>query len=97
MSDISIRDVRHLDRRGFPDHRNSPATAARPGQALEKACARMEGMSTDPLDTSLPDHLEVLVASGEVRAGDDSRFLPEPVRLAEGEETAADYVSEGRR
>jgi hypothetical protein len=54
-------------------------------------------MSTEPPDTSPQKHLEALVANGDVRPGDGTRFLPEPVRPAEGDKTAGDYVAEGRR
>jgi hypothetical protein len=57
----------------------------------------MRPMPTDPPDTSLPEHLATLVANGDVRPGDGSRFLPEPVRPVEGNKTAADHVAEGRR
>jgi hypothetical protein len=54
-------------------------------------------MSTEPPDTSPPRHLEAQVANGDVRPGDGTRFLAEPVRPAQGDKTAADYVAEGRR
>jgi hypothetical protein len=38
-----------------------------------------------------------MVAKGDVRPGDGSRVLPEPVKAAAGDRTAADYVAESRR
>jgi hypothetical protein len=57
----------------------------------------MGPMSDEPLDTPRPKHLEALVANGDVRPGDGTRVLPEPVRPDEGDGTAADYLAEGRR
>jgi hypothetical protein len=57
----------------------------------------MKVMSDEPIDTPPPKHLEALVANGDVRPGDGTHFLPEPVKAAEGDRTAADYVAEGRR
>lgn len=54
-------------------------------------------MSTHRPDTFPPSHLEALVAKGDVSPGDGSRFLPEPVKLAEGDKTATDHVAENRR
>jgi hypothetical protein len=54
-------------------------------------------MSVRGPDSSLPKHLAALVATGEVRPGDGSRFLPEPVKARKRGKTAADYVAEGRR
>ena len=54
-------------------------------------------MTAESPDTSLSRHLAELVAIGDVRPGDGTRFLPEPVKPAEGDEKAADYVAEGRR
>jgi hypothetical protein len=54
-------------------------------------------MSTPLPDAPLPEHLEALLAEGSVYPGDGSRFLPEPVKLAEGDRTATDYVAESRR
>jgi hypothetical protein len=60
--------------------------------------ARKNGsMTAESPDTSLSRHLAELVANGDVRPGDGTRFLPEPVKPAEGDKTAADYVAEGRR
>jgi hypothetical protein len=42
-------------------------------------------------------HLKALVAKGDVRPGDGSRFLPVPVKLTKGDKATADYVVEGRR
>jgi hypothetical protein len=38
-----------------------------------------------------------LVAKGEVRPVDGSRFLPKPVNAERHAKTAADYLAEGRR
>lgn len=54
-------------------------------------------MSSEHPNTSLPEHLAVLVANDDVRPGDGTRPLPDPVRLAPGDKTAADYVAESRR
>jgi hypothetical protein len=54
-------------------------------------------MSAHSPDSSLPKHLAALVANGEVRPGDGSRFLPEPVKAGEHAKAAADYVAESRR
>lgn len=55
-----------------------------------KPVARIVPVSTSP-------RLAALIASGVVRPGDGSRYLPDPTPLrGEGPE-AADYVSEGRR
>jgi hypothetical protein len=45
----------------------------------------------------MPAHIKALVAKGDVRPGDGSRFLPVPVKLTRGDKTAADHVVEGRR
>jgi hypothetical protein len=42
-------------------------------------------------------HLAALVASGAVRAGDGSRFLPQPLKLKRQAKTAADLVADARR
>jgi hypothetical protein len=54
-------------------------------------------MSTHNPDISLSKHLAALVANGEVRPGDGSRFLPKPVKAEKSAKTAADYVVESRR
>jgi hypothetical protein len=45
----------------------------------------------------MPAHLKALVARGDVRPGDGSRFLPVPVKLTPGAKTAADVVVDSRR
>lgn len=54
-------------------------------------------MSTHSPDSSLPKDLAALVANGEVRPGDGSRFLPKPVKAEKRAKTAADYIAESRR
>lgn len=48
-------------------------------------------------DVPLPERLDALVAKGDIRPGDGSRFLPKPVKPPEGAKRAADYVAEGHR
>jgi hypothetical protein len=57
----------------------------------------MEAMSKDQPDTPQIPHLEALIAAGDVRPGDGSRHLPEPVKLSGDGRTAADQVAEDRR
>jgi hypothetical protein len=57
----------------------------------------MEQMSNEAPDPSPAKHLEALVAKGDVRPGDGTRFLPEPVKPAPGDKAAADYVAESPR
>lgn len=54
-------------------------------------------MSTRSPDNPLPKHLAALVANGQVRPGDGSRFLPKPVKAERRGKTAAEYVTGGRR
>jgi hypothetical protein len=54
-------------------------------------------MSTRRRDTSMPAHIKALMAKGDIRPGDGSRFPPAPVNLTPGDKTAADHVVEGRR
>jgi prevent-host-death family protein len=50
------------------------------------------------VSTSTPPHLAALIADGSVRAPEGPRYLPtKPVKLKGAGESAADYVSEGRR
>jgi prevent-host-death family protein len=56
-----------------------------------KPVARLVAVSTSP-------HLAALIASGEVRPGDGSRYIPRAITPLRGEgPEASDYVSEGRR
>jgi hypothetical protein len=96
MSDISIHDVTHLGRDRSSGGRRLPKARAVDG-IRRRARATMKPMPDESLDTPTPKQLEALVANGDVRAGDGTRFLAEPVRPAEGDRTAADYVAEGRR
>jgi prevent-host-death family protein len=47
--------------------------------------------------TSIAPHLARLVAEGTVRPSEGPRYLPKATKLRDGDKTAADYVSEGRR
>jgi prevent-host-death family protein len=56
-----------------------------------KPVARIVSVSPSP-------HLAALIASGEVRPSDGSRYIPKPITPLRGEgKEASDYVSEGRR
>jgi hypothetical protein len=55
------------------------------------------GMSAENPESSGLKHLAALVANGEVRAGDGSRYLPQPLKPKKRIKTAADLVAEARR
>jgi prevent-host-death family protein len=56
-----------------------------------KPVARIVSVSVSP-------RLAALIASGEVRPSDGSRYIPKPITPLSGEgKEASDYVSEGRR
>jgi hypothetical protein len=54
-------------------------------------------MSAENPKGSGSKHLTALVANGEVRAGDGSRFLPRPLKLKRQAKTAAGFVADARR
>jgi len=54
-------------------------------------------MAAQGQDRSLPKHLAMLIAKGEVRPGKGPRFLPRPIRMRPSDKRAADWVAEGRR
>lgn len=47
--------------------------------------------------TATPPHLAAMIAKGEVRPGNGTRYVPKPVKGRGGGKSAAEYVSEGRR
>lgn len=49
------------------------------------------------VSTATPPHLAALVAEGTVRPSQGPRYLPKPTKLRGAGQSAADYVSEGRR
>jgi prevent-host-death family protein len=49
------------------------------------------------VSTTVPSGMAALIARGDVRPGNGSRYLPKPVKLSGEGKTAAEYVSEGRR
>lgn len=49
------------------------------------------------VSTETPPHLTAMIARGEVRPGNGTRYMPKPVRPTDSGKTAAEYVSEGRR
>ncbi len=54
-------------------------------------------MSTHNSDSLRSKHLATLVANGEVRPGNGSRFLPKPLKATKRDKAAAEYVAESRR
>jgi hypothetical protein len=54
-------------------------------------------MTAQGQDHSTSDHLEKMIAKGEVRPGKGPRFLPLSIKVKLGDKTAADWVAEGRR
>lgn len=54
-------------------------------------------MTTQGQDRSTSEHLAKMVAKGEVRPGKGPRFLPLPIKVPPSDNTAADWVAEGRR
>jgi prevent-host-death family protein len=63
-----------------------PITVTRRG----KPVARIVSAETPP-------HLAAMIAKGEVRPGNGTRYVPRPVKGRGGGRSAAEYVSEGRR
>lgn len=49
------------------------------------------------ISAAMPAHLRALVAEGTVRPSDSSRYLPSPAKLRSKGESAAHFVTEGRR
>jgi antitoxin (DNA-binding transcriptional repressor) of toxin-antitoxin stability system len=49
------------------------------------------------VSTGAPPHLAAMVARGEVRPGNGTRYVPKPVKGRGSGKSAAEYVSDGRR
>jgi prevent-host-death family protein len=47
--------------------------------------------------TGTPPHLATMIARGEVRPGNGTRYIPKPVKGCGSGKSASEYVSEGRR
>jgi len=49
------------------------------------------------VSTETPPHLAAMIARGEVRPGNGTRYMPKPVKGRGSGKSASEYVSEGRR
>jgi prevent-host-death family protein len=49
------------------------------------------------VSTETPPHLAAMIARGEVRPGNGTRYVPKPVKGRGSGKSASEYVSEGRR
>ncbi len=87
-NEVGIRELKNGTSRIIERVENGESiTVTRHG----KPVAQLVPVSTSP-------RLAALIASGEVRPSDGSRYIPKPITPLSGEgKEAADYVSEGRR
>ncbi len=83
---------------GIRELKNNASRIVERAEAGESITVTRRGRPVATIvSAAIPSGLSALIASGAVRPGNGSRYVPKPVKLRGSGKTAAEYVSEGRR